>query len=162
MRGATNRLVGFRVRSCRGGFARRDLFGGSKPIHREVQEAGSVRPGRRCAFQAGKTGAERSQATAGANHWRHSDQGILEPRENELRHALYRRRRVRACPDWAGMCKHVEAVMYGVGARLDIAPEQPGQRFWWPGFGISRRRSRLPTRRRKGSRLARTLGRLRR
>lgn len=28
------------------------------------------------------------------------------------------------CPDWAGMCKHVAAVLYGVGARLDHAPEQ--------------------------------------
>jgi uncharacterized Zn finger protein len=28
-----------------------------------------------------------------------------------------------SCPDWAGMCKHVAAVLYGVGARLDTAPE---------------------------------------
>ena len=28
-----------------------------------------------------------------------------------------------SCPDWAGMCKHVAAVMYGVGARLDTKPE---------------------------------------
>ena len=27
-----------------------------------------------------------------------------------------------SCPDWAGMCKHVAAVLYGAGARLDIAP----------------------------------------
>ena len=27
------------------------------------------------------------------------------------------------CPDWATMCKHVAAVMYGVGARLDAQPE---------------------------------------
>jgi len=27
------------------------------------------------------------------------------------------------CPDWAGMCKHIAAVMYGVGARLDASPE---------------------------------------
>ncbi len=27
------------------------------------------------------------------------------------------------CPDWAGMCKHISAVMYGVGARLDQQPE---------------------------------------
>ncbi len=27
------------------------------------------------------------------------------------------------CPDWASMCKHVAAVLYGVGARLDSAPE---------------------------------------
>lgn len=27
------------------------------------------------------------------------------------------------CPDWAGMCKHVAAVLYGVGARLDQQPE---------------------------------------
>lgn len=26
------------------------------------------------------------------------------------------------CPDWAGMCKHVAAVMYGIGARLDENP----------------------------------------
>lgn len=28
-----------------------------------------------------------------------------------------------SCPDWAGMCKHVAAVLYGVGARLDRSPE---------------------------------------
>ena len=28
-----------------------------------------------------------------------------------------------SCPDWATMCKHVAAVLYGVGARLDQAPE---------------------------------------
>jgi uncharacterized Zn finger protein len=28
-----------------------------------------------------------------------------------------------SCPDWATMCKHVAAVMYGVGNRLDRAPE---------------------------------------
>lgn len=27
------------------------------------------------------------------------------------------------CPDWAWMCKHVAAVLYGVGARLDKRPE---------------------------------------
>lgn len=27
------------------------------------------------------------------------------------------------CPDWAGMCKHVAAVLYGIGARLDERPE---------------------------------------
>lgn len=27
------------------------------------------------------------------------------------------------CPDWAGMCKHVAAVLYGVGTRLDNSPE---------------------------------------
>lgn len=28
-----------------------------------------------------------------------------------------------SCPDWADMCKHVAAVLYGVGARLDTQPE---------------------------------------
>ncbi|MEI6386603.1 MAG: helix-turn-helix domain-containing protein [Spirochaetota bacterium] len=28
-----------------------------------------------------------------------------------------------SCPDWADMCKHVAAVLYGVGARLDEHPE---------------------------------------
>ena len=28
-----------------------------------------------------------------------------------------------SCPDWASMCKHVAAVLYGVGARLDTSPE---------------------------------------
>ena len=27
-----------------------------------------------------------------------------------------------SCPDWASMCKHVAAVMYGIGARLDEEP----------------------------------------
>jgi uncharacterized Zn finger protein len=28
-----------------------------------------------------------------------------------------------SCPDWAGMCKHVAAVLYGIGARFDEQPE---------------------------------------
>ena len=28
-----------------------------------------------------------------------------------------------SCPDWAQMCKHVAAVLYGIGARLDARPE---------------------------------------
>lgn len=28
-----------------------------------------------------------------------------------------------SCPDWAEMCKHVAAVLYGVGAKLDTKPE---------------------------------------
>jgi uncharacterized Zn finger protein len=28
-----------------------------------------------------------------------------------------------SCPDWASMCKHVAAALYGVGARLDRRPE---------------------------------------
>ncbi len=28
-----------------------------------------------------------------------------------------------SCPDWAGMCKHVAATLYGIGARLDENPD---------------------------------------
>jgi len=28
-----------------------------------------------------------------------------------------------SCPDWAAMCKHIAAVLYGIGARLDHSPE---------------------------------------
>lgn len=28
-----------------------------------------------------------------------------------------------SCPDWAGMCKHVAATLYGIGARLDGQPD---------------------------------------
>ena len=28
-----------------------------------------------------------------------------------------------SCPDYAGMCKHIAAVLYGVGATLDAKPE---------------------------------------
>jgi uncharacterized Zn finger protein len=28
-----------------------------------------------------------------------------------------------SCPDWADMCKHVAAVLYGIGARFDHQPE---------------------------------------
>ncbi len=27
------------------------------------------------------------------------------------------------CPDWAGMCKHIAAVLYGIGARFDEQPK---------------------------------------
>jgi uncharacterized Zn finger protein len=42
--------------------------------------------------------------------------GGLFPRPSEIKLSC-------SCPDWAGMCKHVAAVMYGVGARLDEKPE---------------------------------------
>ena len=28
-----------------------------------------------------------------------------------------------SCPDYAGMCKHIAAVLYGIGARLDQKPD---------------------------------------
>jgi len=28
-----------------------------------------------------------------------------------------------SCPDWAGLCKHIAATLYGIGARLDEQPE---------------------------------------
>lgn len=40
----------------------------------------------------------------------------LFPKPNEIKLAC-------DCPDWAGMCKHLAAVLYGVGARLDQQPE---------------------------------------
>ena len=43
------------------------------------------------------------------------DTGLFpKPREIEL---------ACSCPDWATMCKHVAAVLYGVGSRLDASPE---------------------------------------
>ena len=40
----------------------------------------------------------------------------LFPKPSEIRFAC-------SCPDYASMCKHVAAVLYGIGARLDGAPE---------------------------------------
>lgn len=40
----------------------------------------------------------------------------LFPKPSEIKLAC-------SCPDWAVMCKHVAAVLYGVGARLDRQPE---------------------------------------
>jgi hypothetical protein len=46
-----------------------------------------------------------------------------------------------SCPDWATMCKHVAATLYGVGARLDRAPELLFTlRCVDPGDGRRRRR----------------------
>ena len=45
----------------------------------------------------------------------HPDSGLFpSPREIALSCS---------CPDWASMCKHVAAALYGVGARLDSSPE---------------------------------------
>ena len=46
-----------------------------------------------------------------------TDQDIgLFPKPREIKLAC-------DCPDWAEMCKHIAAVLYGVGARLDQQPE---------------------------------------
>jgi uncharacterized Zn finger protein len=42
--------------------------------------------------------------------------GGLFPRPSDIRFSC-------SCPDYASMCKHVAAVLYGVGARLDAQPE---------------------------------------
>jgi len=42
--------------------------------------------------------------------------GGLFPKPREIKMSC-------SCPDWAGMCKHIAAVLYGVGARLDHQPE---------------------------------------
>jgi len=38
-----------------------------------------------------------------------------------------------SCPDWASMCKHVAAVLYGIGARLD---DEPGLFFTLRGVHV--------------------------
>lgn len=45
----------------------------------------------------------------------HKDSGMF-PSPKEIEFSC-------SCPDWAGMCKHVAATLYGVGARLDESPE---------------------------------------
>ncbi len=42
--------------------------------------------------------------------------GGLFPRPREIKFRC-------SCPDWASMCKHVAAVLYGIGTRLDDDPE---------------------------------------
>lgn len=66
-----------------------------------------------------------------------------------------------SCPDWAAMCKHVAATLYGVGARLD---EDPGLFFSLRGvntgdlvnLAVNRRKQELlgaVSRKRKSSRV---------
>jgi uncharacterized Zn finger protein len=43
------------------------------------------------------------------------DEGLF-PRPSEIKFSC-------SCPDYASMCKHVAAALYGVGARLDESPE---------------------------------------
>jgi uncharacterized Zn finger protein len=43
------------------------------------------------------------------------DDGLF-PKPGEIKYSCN-------CPDWADMCKHIAAVMYGIGARLDAQPE---------------------------------------
>lgn len=54
-----------------------------------------------------------------------SDQvmGIVTHRQNGLMPQPGEIKLRCSCPDWADMCKHVAAVMYGVGSRLDHQPE---------------------------------------
>ncbi|MDR1677952.1 MAG: hypothetical protein LBS44_06125 [Deltaproteobacteria bacterium] len=40
----------------------------------------------------------------------------LFPLEKEIKYKC-------SCPDWASLCKHVAATFYGIGSRLDLAPE---------------------------------------
>ena len=48
---------------------------------------------------------------------------IITDRENGLFPGPAEIDMICSCPDWATMCKHVAATLYGVGARLDNRPE---------------------------------------
>jgi hypothetical protein len=54
-----------------------------------------------------------------------------------------------SCPDWAGMCKHVAAVLYGIGARLDQQPELCSGCTVWTKKSSSPGRERRFRRRRR-------------
>lgn len=56
-----------------------------------------------------------------------SNQDGLFPLEEDLQLSC-------SCPDWATMCKHVAAVLYGVGSRLD---NDPGQLFKLRGVNFT-------------------------
>ena len=45
----------------------------------------------------------------------HQDNGLF-PKPSEIKFSC-------SCPDYASMCKHIAAVLYGIGARLDEKPE---------------------------------------
>lgn len=45
----------------------------------------------------------------------HKDDGLF-PKPKEIKLSC-------TCPDYAGLCKHLAAVLYGIGARLDTQPE---------------------------------------
>jgi uncharacterized Zn finger protein len=45
----------------------------------------------------------------------HQDGGLF-PNPSEIKFSC-------SCPDYASMCKHIAAVLYGIGARLDVQPE---------------------------------------
>lgn len=57
----------------------------------------------------GKIAKNVMEVVVNANHG-------LFPFENEISYGC-------SCPDWTGMCKHVAAVLYGIGNRLDQCPE---------------------------------------
>lgn len=57
-----------------------------------------------------------------------TDEGGLFPNPSEISFSC-------SCPDWTLMCKHVAAVLYGVGARLD---EQPSLFFTLRGIEIDK------------------------
>lgn len=45
----------------------------------------------------------------------HKEEGLF-PKPKEIKFSC-------SCPDWATMCKHCAAVLYGIGSRLDRSPE---------------------------------------
>jgi uncharacterized Zn finger protein len=54
------------------------------------------------------------------------DAGVLEKLTNQQTGLLPRCHQIHmqcSCPDWADLCKHLAAVLYGIGARLDKQPE---------------------------------------
>ena len=85
-----------------------------RDTHQAAQVAG-LEGDQECVRRAHRTGlraAARSAARPVKEVVIHRDNGLF-PQPGEIKRAC-------DCPDWATMCKHVAAVLYGVGSRLEI------------------------------------------
>jgi uncharacterized Zn finger protein len=80
----------------------------AKPRWRELKRACTGKIGSLVALLRGKLSDEVLELLV------HPGQGLFpEPHDLDMDCS---------CPDWAGMCKHIAATLYGVGARLDREP----------------------------------------
>src|SRR5205823_9653858 len=92
-------------------------------LYKVAIEIGPVDPGRWKAIVAACSGQIDSVVELLQGKLSKAVMEVISSKETGLFPAPKQIRLSCSCPDWADMCKHVAATLYGVGARLDTKPQ---------------------------------------
>jgi uncharacterized Zn finger protein len=92
-------------------------------LYRQTISVSPIAPARWKSIKAACAGSIDSLVELLQGRFSNAVMGVITHRDHGMFPAPKEIQMSCSCPDWAGLCKHLAAVLYGVGARLDTQPE---------------------------------------